>query len=336
MVAVTGRDIGDILAIGVAGITPGDGRQAARNALYVQCHRLRCGRCAQRGAEENGKMPTDVHIEPAAARILLFEEVYPARAAQEQAEKSKLDAFGTLARLNPLNRPKQDTVLLSKWELRFEPFWHVVARREVDFTHEAHYSVQIGNPYAQRVEVAGHGFEVISPGSKPRIELPVQEICHRRIETRLYQDGLKRQVKPATLQKYVEKYKAVEHEQLGQVGAIEPKLSSAAAMQLALSQLAAEAIDASTLHNERCIFEKLFLYYRPVFAFEYAWTSAGKVGVIEIDGLTGEVVSSGEWFRDKIDQVMTRDMLFDLGAEVASAAIPAGGIAVKVLHKLTQ
>jgi len=281
-------------------------------------------------------MQTDVHIEPAATKILLFEEVYPARAAQEQAEKSKLDAFGTLARLNPLNRPKQDTVLLSKWELRYEPFWHLVARREVDFTHDANYSVQITNPHAQRVEIAGRSFEILSPGNKPRIEMPVQEICHRKIETALYQDGLKRQIKPAALQKYVEKYKALEQEQLGQQGAIEPMLSSAAAMQIALSRLAADAIDASTLHDERYIFEKLFLYYRPVFAFEYAWNSAGKVGVIEIDGLTGDVVSSGEWFRDKIDKVMTREMLFDLGTEVASAAIPAGGIAIKVLQKLTQ
>ena len=67
-------------------------------------------------------MQTDIHIDPAATRILRFEEVYPARAAQEQAEKRKLDAFGTLARLNPLNRPKADTVALSKWELRYEPF----------------------------------------------------------------------------------------------------------------------------------------------------------------------------------------------------------------------
>ncbi|MEO6519586.1 MAG: hypothetical protein ABIO17_11440 [Pseudoxanthomonas sp.] len=43
-------------------------------------------------------------------RILYFEEVYPARVAEEQAEKSKRAAFGTLARLNPLNRPRQETV----------------------------------------------------------------------------------------------------------------------------------------------------------------------------------------------------------------------------------
>lgn len=281
-------------------------------------------------------MQTDVHIDPSATRILRFEEVYPARAAQEQAEKRKLDAFGTFARLNPLNRPKPDTVLLSKWELRYEPFWHVVARREVDYVHEATYSLQITNPHAQRAEIAGRGFEVLSPGGKPRIEVPVLEACHRKIDAVLYQDGLKRQVKPAALQRYVEKYKAVEEQQLGWQGAIEPKLSSAAAIQLALSRLAAEAVDASAIQDDNYTFEKLFLYYRPVFAFEYAWNPAGRIGVIEIDGLTGDIVEGGEWFRDKIDQVMTRDMLFDLGAEVASAAIPAGGIAVKVLHKLTQ
>lgn len=281
-------------------------------------------------------MQSDIHLDPTATRILVFEEVYQARAAQEQAEKSKLDAFGTLARFNPLNRPKPDTVLLSKWELRYEPFWHVVARRELDYSHDANYSVPITNAHAQRVEIAGRSFEVLSPGNKPRIELPCSEACHRKVEATVHQDGLKRQVKPAALQAYIEKYKAVEQEQLSLAGAIEPTLSSAAAMQMALSRLAGEAIDASAIHEDRYVFDKLHLYYRPVYAFEYAWNPAGKIGVIEIDGLTGNVVASGEWFRDKIDRVMTRDMLFDLGAEVASAAIPAGGIAVKVLQKLTQ
>lgn len=281
-------------------------------------------------------MQNDVRIEPSATRILLFEEVYQARAAQEQAEKSKLDAFGTLARLNPLNRPRQETVQLSKWELRHEPFWHVVARREVDFNHEAHYSLPITNAYAQRVEIDGRSFEVISPGNKPRIEIPLQEICHRKVDTTVYQDGLKRQIKPAALQRYVEKYKATEQEQLSVEAAIEPTLSSSAAMQMALARLAAEAVDASVIHTDQYVFEKLYLYYRPVYAFEYAWNPSGKTGVIEIDGLTGDVVTGGEWFRDKLDTMMTRDNLFDLGAEVASATIPGGGIAVKVLHKLTQ
>ncbi len=117
-------------------------------------------------------MEPTINPDSSVYRILYFEEVYPSRAAEEQAEKSKLAAFGTLARLNPLNRPKADTVHLSKWELRYEPFWHLVARREIDYLHEAVYPLQITNPYARKVEIAGTAFEILpNSASKPRIDV---------------------------------------------------------------------------------------------------------------------------------------------------------------------
>ena len=279
-------------------------------------------------------MQGGVQIEQSAVRILLFEEVYPARAAQEQAEKSKLNAFGTLARLNPLNRPKAETVLLSKWELRYEPFWHVVARRDVDFTHNAHYALQITNPHARLVRIGAQDYPVLSPDKKPYVELAACESCHRRIDAAFHLDGMKREVKPATLQRYREKYKATEQEAFDREGALEPLLSSPAAIQMAMSRLASEAIDASEIQQDVVTIEKLYLYYRPVFAFEYAWSTSGKIGVIEVDGLTGEVAEAGEWFRDKLGRMMTRDTLVDLGADVASMVIPGGSIAVKVINKL--
>lgn len=269
-------------------------------------------------------------------RILFFEEVFPARAAQEQAEKSKLNAFGTLARLNPLNRPKPDTVHLAKWELRYEPFWHLTARREIDYVHEASYALAINNPHAQRIELDGHTIEILPGNGKPHVDLLVRELCHRRIDTTLYQDGLKRPVKPQVLQGYVDKFKALERQQVDIEGAIPPQLPFAAAVQIVKSRLAAESIDAHVINSDALVFEKVHLCYRPVFAFEYAWTAGGKIGVIEIDGLNGEVVENGEWFRDKIDKVMTREMLFEFGAEAASAVLPGGGFAIKVLGKLTQ
>lgn len=267
-------------------------------------------------------------------RILYFEEVYPSRAAEEQAEKSKLGAFGTLARLNPLNHPKLETVQLSKWELRYEPFWHLVARREVDYVHEAVYPVQITNPYARRVEVTGSSFEILPNGNKPRVDLPVHEICHRKIDTILYQDGLKRAAKAGKLQSYVDRYKAIEREQLDVEGSIPPQVPFNAAVQIVRSQLSAQPIDANVIHDDTIQFSTAYLYYRPVYAFEYAWS--GKTGVIEIDGLTGDVVENGEWFRDKVSVVMSRDMLFELGAEVASAVVPGSGFVVKALNKLTE
>ena len=267
-------------------------------------------------------------------RILYFEEVYPSRAAEEQAEKSKLAAFGTLARLNPLNRPKADTVKLSKWELRYEPFWHLVARREVDYVHEAVYAVQITNPHARKVEIAGTGFEIIPANGKPRVDVALQEHCHRKIDAVVHQDGLKRNLKPAKLQAYIDRYKAAERTQLDVDGTIPPQLPFNAAVQIVKARLAAEPIDAHSIQGDAVEFTTAHLYFRPVFAFEYSWNQ--KLGVIEIDGLTGEVVENGEWFRDKVDIVISREMMFELGAEVASAVVPGSGYAVKLLNKVTQ
>ena len=213
---------------------------------------------------------SNVRIEASAARILLFEEVYPARAAQEQADRSRLAAFGTLARLNPLNRPKAETVELVKSELRYEPFWQVQARREVDYLHDATYTVPVANPHARRLVVAGQEFPVLSPERKPSIELPVREACLHRIEVALFQDGMKREPRPGVLQRYVERYKAVEQAQLDREGLLQPLLSSAAATQLALSRLSSEAVDASQINEDVITIDRLYLYYRPVFAFEYA------------------------------------------------------------------
>ena len=267
-------------------------------------------------------------------RILYFEEVYPIRAAEEQAEKSKLAAFGTLARLNPLNRPKPETVKLSKWELRYEPFWHLVARREVDYVHEAIYALQITNPHARRIEISGNAFEINPANGKPRVDVRLQEYCHRKIDAVVHLDGLKRNLKPNKLQSYIDRYKAAERTQLGIDGTVPPQLPFNAAVQIVKAKLAAEPIDAHSIQGDAVEFTTAHLYFRPVFAFEYEWNH--KLGVIEIDGLTGEVVENGEWFREKVDIVMSREMMFELGAEVASAVVPGSGYAVKLLNKVTQ
>ena len=46
--------------------------------------------------------------------------------------------------------------------------------------------------------------------------------------------------------------------------------------------------------------EKAHLYNRPVFAFEFAWTTEDKIGVIEVDGPTGEVIEKGKWFKERM------------------------------------
>lgn len=271
-----------------------------------------------------------------ASRIFVFDEVYPLRAAQEQAEKKKLGAFGMLAKFNPLNRPKEDTVQLSRQELRLEPFWHVVAQRSVDYSCQLNYQVPVHNPYAQSLQLDDKVFEVTRQKDKARIELIAIEHCHRKIPFDRLVDGMQRDIKPSVFESYIGKYKYSEVEQLDRAELLKPLVSMAAAKQMAVAGLNSEAINAHDIIDDRIEFERTYLYVRPVFAFEFRWASADKVGVIEVDGLTGEIVENGRWFKDKIGRILTRDMLVDIGADVAGTIVPGGSVAVKLFAKITD
>ena len=271
-----------------------------------------------------------------ASKIFIFDEVYPLRAAQEQAEKKKLSAFGMMAKFNPLNRPKEDTVLLSRQELRLEPFWHVVAKRAVDYSCQLTYQVPVHNPYAQSLQLDDKVFEVSRQKDKARIEFVAIEHCHRKIQFDRLMDGMQREIKPTAFELYISKYKYSEVDQIDRPELLKPLVSMAAAKQIATASLNSEAVNAYEIVGDNIEFERTYLYVRPVFAFEFRWTSADKVGVIEVDGLTGEVVENGRWFKDKVDRILTRDMLVDIGADVAGTFVPGGSVAVKLFAKMTD
>lgn len=277
-----------------------------------------------------------LQIDESAIRIYLFDEVYPARAAEEQAEKKKLSAFGMLAKFNPLNRPRDDTVFLSRKEFRLEPFWHVTSTRSVDYTTQMTYPVPVHNPYAHKVELNGEQYEVTRQGDKARIDLAVTEMCHRKMAFDQFSDGLGRDIKPGTLDGYRTKYKFSEVEQIEREELIKPTVPQQAALLAASTALNGNSINAHHIQSDTIVVERLHLYWRPVFAFEFIWSTADKRGVIEVNGLTGEVSENGQWFKDKLSKVMTREMLLDAGSELAGAVVPGGGIAVKIIGKLTE
>lgn len=269
-----------------------------------------------------------------ASRIFVFDEVFSQRAAQEQAEKKKLGAFGMMAKFNPLNRPRDDTVQLAQQELRYEPFWHLQAQRSVDYSCQLTYQIPVHNPHAQSVEIEGRSFTASRQKDRARIEVVVTERCHRKMQFERMIDGMRRDIKPAAMEACIRKYKFTELERLDLPRLVTPLVSMVAAKQQAMAELNHEAVNASEIENDRIEFERTHLYVRPVFAFEFRWTSADRMGVIEVDGLSGEVVEGGSWFTDKVNRVITRDMLVELGAEVAGAFIPGGRAAVKMIDRI--
>jgi hypothetical protein len=271
-----------------------------------------------------------------AEKVFVFEQVYPLSAATEQANQKKLNAFGTLAKLNPFKpRPRDETVLLSKYVLRYEPFWHVATRRSVDYSRELTYVVEVGNTHAKTVLINGVEHAVTEQAKKRVVNLQALEYSHRDIVYEDYLDGLLRDAKPGALARYINKYPAQERAVLELPEAIVPQLRLPMLLQKIGQTLSAEEINAHEFQDDVITLDTLHLYYRPVFAFEFSWTTEDKAGVIEVNGLTGEVIESGQWFKDTLQAITTREMLFEMGSELAGALVPGGGVAVKVIEKLT-
>jgi hypothetical protein len=280
-------------------------------------------------------MQKNIHFSDSAAKIFVFDQVYPLSAATEQAKQKKLNAFGLIAKFNPFKRPKDETVLLTKNVLRYEPFWHVVAKRQVDFSREINYPVEIGNTHALKVVINQTEYPITEQSGKRSINLSAVEFCHRKIDYQDYIDGLAREMKKGALENYVRNYKFQEQAELQLPEAIASQVRVSTLMQKINQTLAAEVINAHEFQQDFITIEKAYLYYRPVFAFEFAWTTEDKVGVIEVDGLTGEIIENGQWFKETISASVTREMLFDAGAEIAGAFIPGSGLAVKMIGKMT-
>ena len=99
-----------------------------------------------------------------------------------------------------------------------------------------------------------------------------------------------------------------------------------------MRQLLAEMmkpVQADRMIEESLVLENTDLYYRPIWAFEFHWRPKDKSGVVEIDALTGEM-RQGESLMPQLSKMVTRDALFDIGADTVGLLVPGGSIAVKV------
>ncbi len=275
-------------------------------------------------------------FEPHNHKIFVFDDVYPERAAQEQAEKKKLNAFGLGARLNPLKRPKDETVLLQRHEKRYEPFWVMHATRTIDYTCQVTYPIAVHNLSAYEVQINGVSHPVKPQKTHGKIDCDVIEQCHRVIEYSGIVDGMSRDIREAQLKNYLDKYKYEQRDEFESAQIVKPLIPLTAALQKAAAYLNKEAINASMIQVDDMFFEKMYLYLRPVYAFEFRWTTTDKVGVIEVDGLTGDVIEGGDWFKDKMHKMIARDNLVDMGAEVMNTVVPGGGLVIKLMNTMAD
>ena len=281
-----------------------------------------------------------------AKKVYIFEPVYDISAATEQANKKKLDAFGMMAKFNILNKPKDEAVHAARSELRYEPFWFIDSNRRVDYKLLLERKLEVDDEYANSILIDGKTYEIFEDSKKSFVSnekrystLNVQYNCNREIKYKNYIDGLGRNIKSENYEKLFKNsnYKFKEVEDLTNIdNIINPTFPFSSAIEEMKNSLLREKIISHEILTDDAIVDKIYLYFRPVYAFEFIWSNENKVGIIEIDGLNGEISEKGVWLKDRVSKVMTRDMFFDIGGEIANGMVPGSGVVVKMIDRMTK
>jgi hypothetical protein len=274
-----------------------------------------------------------MEINIANQRILLLKDQITPEIAKERAWQKKVTAFDAFSKVTSLlSKPKDEDFTLVYSEHRYEPFWHVVTNARYEYLRSANYQIQTSGKEVKSVTVHDVEYDV----QNGHIHVPVTEHCLQEEHEDLIVDGIT--AKPsAELQKYIS---MTPFEVTGQLkdeveeGAIlvPPQARVSAIMRDSLSKMI-KGIHADKILAEEVEVARVDLYYRPVYAFKYAWVSKQKEAILEVDGLTGEIRTGSRVFKEYMGKILDQNFLFDVGADAVGMFVPGGSIAVKVAKK---
>ena len=248
------------------------------------------------------------------------------------AEERKTGALGTgLGGL--LSRPKAEDVKLGTVQRRVEPFWHISATAHYVYDRTRTYTVPASATDVRSVTLLGSDFGVAGggKGQPATFGLEVLEHCTEDFREEVWVDGAAGSpvAGAAALM-------AGPHHDVPDPAAlaaddtmvVPPEQRASAIVRQLLAKLL-RPLQADVVFEERLAVEHLELVYRPIVAFEFVLPAKDRRGVVEVDALTG-AVSTATSLKLQIGRRVSRDALFDIGADTVGLLVPGGSIAVKL------
>ena len=249
---------------------------------------------------------------------------------RQRAMDRRTGAFGSGIG-NLLQRPKADDIELVNSQHRLEPFWHVGGRAVYVYDRTRDYTIPASGPEVREVTVHGETHAVKATAGRGTFVVPTVEHCRDEFREEIYVDGVSgTPVTDATTllsgprQEVTELGKAAEDSTI-----VVPPAQHASSLVRQLLASMLKPVQADTVTEESMTLEHIDLYYRPWWAFEFHWKPKDKRGVVEIDAITGQM-RPGQALMPKLQRMVSRDALFDIGADTVGLLVPGGGIAVKV------
>ena len=274
-----------------------------------------------------------MQIEVANQRILLLKDRLSPQEAKDVAWQKKLNAFDAFSKVTSfLSKPKDEDFSLTYSEHRYEPFWHVVSRARYEYTRTTNYQIASSGKEVKTVTIHDTKYDVLNG----HIHVPVLEYCLQEERDERVLDGITGKDAPLLRQYLSMATTEVAGQLKDEVDAdailIPPQARMSAIMRDSLSKMIT-GIQADTILQEEVEVSRVDLYYRPIYAFKYAWASKQKEAIIEVDGLTGEFRAGTRVFTEYFGKALDQAFLFDIGADAVGMFVPGGGIAIKAAKK---
>lgn len=266
-----------------------------------------------------------MEIQLAPERVFALQERFPVEEVKQRAMDRRVAAFGSgLGSL--LQRPKPDDIALIQFQRRLEPFWHVACRARYVYERDREYSVAASAPEVHEVTLEG-ATHPVNPNRT--FSIRVREHCREEMARESFADGVTGQ--PVADAQMVIQGPHAEVEDLATLGSddtvvVPPEHRASYVIRQLLSQVM-KPLQADSVSEESLTLEHTDLYYRPVWAFEFEWKPRQKRGVV--DGITGQTRQATALV-PQLRRMISRDVVFDIGADTAGLLIPGGSIAVKV------
>jgi hypothetical protein len=272
-----------------------------------------------------------MEIQLGSERIFVLQEREGVEALRQRAMDRRTQSFGSgLGSL--LQRPRAEDVVLVASQRRLEPFWHVAGRARYVYERSRDYSVLASAPEVREVTVLGTTYQVAESGQAARtFTLPTIEHCREEIAHELDADarsGAKVTDAAAVLAGPRDEISDPATLAAEETIVVPPEHRASFVVRQLLSEML-KPVQADRVIEESLTLETIDLCYRPIWAFEFHWQSKDKRGVVEIDAVTGAVRQGGSLL-PQLSKMVTRDALFDIGADTIGLLVPGGSIAVKV------
>jgi hypothetical protein len=275
-----------------------------------------------------------MEIAVANERALLLKEQLPIEEAEGRAWSKKMDAFGTVVKVTKFfQQPKDDDFETAYKEHRYQPFWHVACTARYVYERTSQYSAAVTGSEVGTVTIDGTEYQV-ADGS---ITLTGLDHCREEAHQDVFAEGITGEKLP-DLADYI-KFPTTEiaTEDLDSFApegtiVVPPQARASAIVREVLAEMI-KNVQADRILEEQVEVERVDLYYRPVYAFQYRWLSKEKEAIMECDALTGKLQVGGKTFQQYLGKVLDAEFLFDVGVDAVDLLVPGGGIAIKVAKK---